>query len=132
MSILLPVIHVIVLYPYTEDVLKLFCHADILANVTEVNTIEVSQLRDEFTDEVIEVDTTKLERCFSKEAWLALTDRGMHINCTRKTDHNSISLLFAVESMREKWKCHKCTDITYSDMVMCNHCQTWFHWYAWV
>ena len=46
------------LFTSTEDILRLFCDTD---KVTEGNRIQISQLRDEFVDEVIEVDTTKLE-----------------------------------------------------------------------
>ena len=48
----------LMLFTSTEDILRLFCDTD---KVTEGNRIQISQLRDEFVDEVIEVDTTKLE-----------------------------------------------------------------------
>ena len=82
--------------------------------MTEGNRIQISQLRDEFVDEVIEVDTTKLERFFSKEALLTLTDKGLYTNRTHTPNHSSFFKWFAVENMRKKWKYHKCTDITYS------------------
>ena len=30
---------------------------------------------------------------------------------------------------REQWKCDACSKIKYTEMVMCDGCEAWFHWY---
>ena len=33
-----------------------------------------------------------------------------------------------VELKNEQWKCGMCSEIKYTDMIMCDDCTTWFHW----
>ena len=50
------------------DELRLFCHEDVLDTLTQENVIHLSQLKNEFADDVIEVDTKRLWDFFSEEA----------------------------------------------------------------
>ena len=43
--------------------------------MTGDKVIDFSQLKEEFANEVIEVDTKGLKNFFSKEAWLSVADR---------------------------------------------------------
>ena len=50
------------------DELRLFCHEDVLDTLTQENVIHLSQLKNEFAGDVIEVDTKRLWDFFSEEA----------------------------------------------------------------
>ena len=66
------------LYFLHSDELRLFCHEDVLDTLTQENVIHLSQLKNEFADDVIEVDTKRLWDFFSEEAQKAIEGKGAY------------------------------------------------------
>ena len=61
------------------EVLKLFCDASKLRPVMENDKILISDLREDIPDEVIELNVADLERFFSREAWLLISEKGISL-----------------------------------------------------
>lgn len=58
------------------DELRFFCTDEVLDSLTGESGIQMTQLKDEFSDEVIDVDTKGLKCFFSEEAWMEVTEKG--------------------------------------------------------
>jgi len=33
-----------------------------------------------------------------------------------------------VEKLKKDWSCPKCNSPEHANMIMCDHCETWYHW----
>ena len=74
----IPGIYTLHYHSLHTDELRLFCHEDVLDTLIQENVIHLSQLKNEFADDVIEVDTKRLWDFFSEEAQKAIEEKGAY------------------------------------------------------
>ena len=67
-----------------------------------------------------------LKGILTLEAWEQLKDTGK--NLVYCNNYHACFLYCIVEKKKQQWRCGACTTIKFEDMVMCDACQSWFHW----
>jgi len=115
--------------------LKYFCKS-----IIEGRKIQIDDLK-EIDDEVVDIDIQKLRSLFSDDAWSEVLRRGMYLAFTVSLDllHWLMILLhifikftiLIVDDRTKEWMCHFCDTATLlKNMIMCDRCLLWFHWYV--
>ena len=108
--------------------------------VQQNKLINRSNLLPQINEDIINVDSSSLQRLqhyFSKDAWVAVLEKGkfskqcsaLEALCTCILCAMAVYFVLSVNRLKQEWKCYECSVITTKmDMIACDSCDRWYHW----